>query len=259
MDATENNNNYPMRASIKQVIPFLLHPRQIYLKIARQPRGSWFLPLLLISLTAILCLIAAGWLKQQSALSGELSLPPDFDYYTPEQQAQYFQATQATQGITFVYILPIIGSVFGIWIVWLFAGGTLHLITTLLGGRGETVVSMNVVAWAGLPLAIRNIVQLIYMLISHNLIISPGLSGFVTTNGSNWSIVLSSILGLIDIYLIWYVILLVIGVKVTTGLSAQKSIESVIITFVLITLLQVAVQFLITKIGDLSITQPFYF
>ena len=34
--------------------------------------------------------------------------------------------------------------------------------------------------------------------------------------------VLSSILGMIDIYLIWYVILLVIGVKATTGLSSKK-------------------------------------
>ena len=255
-DSNETTSN---RVSIKDLIPFILHPRSGFMKIARQPRRPWMLPLLLISLTAILCVVAAGYLKQQAALTGEVNIPPDFDYYTPEQQAQYFQATQATQGVTFVYILPIIGSLFGVWTTWLVTGGTLHFITTLFGGRGETVVSMNVVAWASLPLAIRNLVRFIYMLLSRHLIEGPGLSGLVTSSDSNWSVVLSSFLGIIDIYLIWYVLLLVIGVKVTTGLSSQKSIGSVIITFVLIAMLQVAVQFLIAKIGDLSISRPFYF
>ena len=259
MSMPEGNNNHSTRSSIKQIIPFILRPNNGYLKIARQPQGSWLVPLLIISITAILYLIAVGWLKQQAALVGEISLPPDFDYYTPEQQTQYFQATQSTQGATFVYILPIIGSLFGIWIAWLFAGGTLHFITTLLGGRGETVVSMNVVAWASLPLAIRNIVRLIYLLISHKLIASPGLSGFINSSDSNWSIILGSLLGLIDVYLIWHVILLFIGVRATTGLSNQKSIASVTISIAFIVLLQVALQFMITKIGELSITRPFYF
>lgn len=259
MSNPESNNNPPVRSSIKQVIPFILHPRDGYRKISLQPRGSWFIPLLLVSVTAILCLIAAGWLEQQAALMGVPSLPPDFDYYTPEQQAQYMQAAQATQGATFIYILPIIGSLFGIWIAWLLVGGTLHFVTTLMGGRGETVVSMNVVAWASLPLAIRNIVRLIYMLISHKLIESPGLSGFVDPIGSNWLLVFSSILGMIDIYLVWHVILLVMGVRVTTGLPTNKSIGSAVISVFLFLLLQVAAQFLITKIGDLSITRPFFF
>ena len=259
MNIPESNELAGNRATIKDLIPFILHPHIGFIMVARQPRRSWALPLLLISFTAVLCLIAAGYLKQQAALTGEVSLPPDFDYFTPEQQAQYFQATQATQSVPFIYILPIIGTVFGIWITWLITGGLLHLITTLLGGRGETLLSMNIVAWASLPLAIRNIVQLTYILLSQKLIISPGLSGFVNPSASNWSLALSALLSLIDIYLIWYVILLVIGVRATMGLSSQKSIGSVIITFVLISMVQAAVQFLIYKIGDLSISRPFYF
>jgi hypothetical protein len=259
MSIPESNNNPPLRSPAKFALSFLIHPKDGFQKIASQPRGSWFTPMLIVSLAAIFCLLAIGWLKQQAAMTGIPSLPPDFDYFTPEQQAQYLQSAQATQGITFVYVLPIIGSLFGIWLGWLIVGGTLHFVTTLLGGRGETGISMNIVAWASLPLAVRNIVRLIYLVISHKLIESPGLSGFISTTDSNWSLVLISILGMIDIYLIWYVILLVIGVRATTGLSARKSVGSVIIALLFIFGLQVAAQFLISKIGNLSITRPFFF
>jgi hypothetical protein len=259
MSIPESNTKPPFRFPAKFAFSFILHPSDGFQKIAGQPRGSWSTPMLIVSLAAVLCLIATGWLTQQAALMGTPSLPPDFDYFTPEQQAQYLQAAQATQGITFIYVLPIIGSLFGIWIGWLIVGGTLHFATTLLGGRGETGVSMNIVAWANLPLAIRNIVRLFYMVISHKLIESPGLSGFIAPSDSNWSLVLISILGMIDIYLVWHVILLMIGVRVTTGLSTRKSIGSVLIAVLFIFGFQVAAQFLISKIGNLSITRPFFF
>ena len=49
-------------------------------------------------------------------MMGEITYPPDYQYYTPEQQAQYMQAIQSTQGPVFVYVLPSIASywVFGL-------------------------------------------------------------------------------------------------------------------------------------------------
>jgi len=247
------------RLQLSLIPTFILHPKTGFSKITELPRSSWLTPILVTSLAVILCVIATGWLKQQTALTGEPTLPPDFDYFTPEQQAQYFQAAQTTQSATFVYFLPVVGSLVGIWLGWLLLGGILHLSTTLFGGRGDTAISMNLVAWSYLPFAIRNVIRLVYIVLSRRLIESPGLSGFIPSTDTNVSIVLATLLNFIDIYLIWHIILLVVGTKITMGLSTAKSVGSVLITIFFIIGFQTAAQYLITKISSLSITRPFFF
>ena len=247
------------RLQLNLIPTFILHPKNGFTKIKDLPRNTWLTPILVTSLAAILCVIATGWLKQQASITGELILPPDYEYFTPEQQAQYMQAAQATQSPTFVYILPVIGSLIGIWLGWLLLGGILHLTTTLFGGRGDTATSMNLVAWSYLPFAIRNFIRILYLLTSRKLIESPGLSGFINNPDSDWSIAVATLLSFINIYLIWHVLLLIVGTKITTGISTTKSIGSVLITMLFIIVLQTSAQYLITKLTNLSITRPFFF
>jgi hypothetical protein len=237
----------------------IFRPKHAYQTIAEQPRNSWLTPMLIISIVAVISLITAGWLKQQAALMGNINLPPDFEYYTPEQQAQFTQATQATQGVAFVYVLPVIGSLLGIWLGWLLVGGLLHFSTTLFGGRGDTATSMNIVAWSSLPFAIRDIVRIIFMIVGRKLIENPGLSGFTPVSESGWVIFLGVVLGFVDLYLIWHIILLIIGVKTTSGLPIGKTIGSVLITMILIIGLQSGAKYLVSTLDSLSITRPFFF
>lgn len=190
---------------------------------------------------------------------GEITFPPDYQYYTPEQQAQFMQATQSTQGPVFVYVLPAIASVIGVWIGWLILGGILHLVTTLFGGRGSTVMSMNIVAWASLPLALRALIQVIYILVTKNAISGPGLSGFSPTGDSGLLLFIGQILRLIDIYIIWQILLLILGVRTTTALSLTKSTIGVLLTIFVILVLQAGLAYLGILLGNLSITRPFFF
>lgn len=192
-------------------------------------------------------------------MMGEVSYPPDFQYYTPEQQAQYTQAIQSTQGPVFVYVLPSITSLLGVWIGWLILGGILHLVTTLLGGRGSTTVSMNIVAWGSLPFALRAIIQILYLLISKNLINNPGLSGFGPTSNSGWLLFFGQLLKLIDIYLIWQIYLLIIGVRSSAALPITKSTIGVILSVAIILTIQAGLFSLISLLGNLTITRPFFF
>jgi hypothetical protein len=259
MSNSENDTTKTTRLQLNLIPTFLFHPSIGFSKLTTIRRNSWLAPILITSLAVILCILTTGWLKQQTALTGNIDLPPDFDYFTPEQQAQYVQATQATQSPIFIYVLPLTGSLLGLWLMWLLIGGTLHLTTTLFGGRGGTAASMNLVAWSYLPFALRNFIRFIYMIISRRLIESPGLSGFISSTETNWSMIMATLFGLIDIYLIWHIILLVMGVKITSGLSTVKSIGSVLITILFTVGLQVSAQFLITKLSNLSVTRPFFF
>ncbi len=235
------------------------YPRRAFQKIASAQKATWITPLLVLSCLVLINVLVAGRLKNQAAMSGEISYPPDFQYYTPEQQAQYMQAIQSTQGPVFAYILPAIGALLGVWVGWLILGGILHLVTTLIGGRGSTALSMNIVAWGSLPLALRALIQVVYMLVAHKLISNPGLSGFSPVGDSGWVLFIGQFLRLIDIYVIWQILLLVLGVHSSTGLSRAKSVLGVILAVVIILLLQSGLAYAGGLLGNLSITRPFFF
>lgn len=237
----------------------IFHPRRVFEKIALKSSNYWLTPLLILTVTSLVRVIVSGWLKHQAAIAGGTPLPADFQYYTPDQQAQYAQAMQATQSPVFIYVLPAITSILGVWIGWLLVGGILHFVTTILGGRGDTSASMNTVAWAKLPYALRDLVRIAAMLISHKLITSPGLSGFVTAGPGNLSIFLSQLLSLLDVYVIWYIILIILGIRITTGLSKSKAFWIGLLTILILLLIQASIGLAVSKLGSLTVVRPFYF
>lgn len=240
------------------VFGIVLHPRRTFEQIASQAKNSWLTPMLILTLATIARVVVGGRLKQGMMLSAGPTLPPDFQYYSPEQQAQFLQAAQATSGPVFIYVFPLIVALAGVWIGWLLVGGLLHLVLTLLGGRGETAYSINMVAWASIPFTLLEIVRSISMLTTKSLIESPGLAGFAPTNPDGSSTYLTALLSLVNIYLIWHIILLIIGVRKGSGLSALKALGGVVFTIGLVAALQALMSFLLGKLGGLTIIRPFF-
>ena len=257
-DAVLSQSETPRRWHFEWVLPLFFRPRRTFARIASQPVGVWLAPMLIFTLAALAGVLSAGWVKQAAALSGEVQLPPDFQYYPPEMQAQYMQAMQATSSPVFLYVFPAIVALGGVWIGWLLVTGLLHLLLTLMGGRGDTLRSLNVVAWAGLTFALRDIVRTIYILITRQLIISPGLSGFAPPVSEGWVAYLAKFSQSIDIYLIWNMILLVIGVRAATNLGWGKAIASVVITLLVVLSLQALVGFLVSQLGGMTVIRPFF-
>jgi hypothetical protein len=234
-------------------------PRKIFQKISSTSTSIWLTPIIILTCLALFNALVAGRLKTQAVQTGEINYPPDFQYYTPEQQAQYLQAVQSTQGPVFMYVLPAIISIFGVWIGWLIMGGLLHLVTTLFGGRGSTMGSMNIIAWASVPLALRGIIQIIYMLSTKQLINFPGLSGFSPIGEENWILFVNQLLKITDIYIFWQMLLIFLGVRFSTSLSVSKSVISVALTMLIIIFLQAGLSYFSYILGNLSITRPFFF
>jgi hypothetical protein len=247
------------RLNFAWVPEMLLHPHRCFQRIASFTNPVWLTPLLILSFAVLINVLLVGRIKSQAAIMGEITYPPDFQYYTPEQQAQFTQAIQSTQGPVFVYVLPAITALLSVWFGWLILGGLMHLVITLFGGRGSTAISMNIVAWSSLPFAVREAVQIIYMLITHKLISNPGLSGFNLISDSGLPLFLGQILSLIDIYLLWQIVLLILGVQISTGLNPAKATIGVIITVLIILLLQSGLLYLGSVLGNLNITRPFFF
>jgi hypothetical protein len=171
------------------------------------------------------------------------------------------QAMQAMQGPVFTFVFPALTALAGLWFGWLIIGGLLHLGLTLIGGRGDTSGTMNIVAWASLPLALRDLVRILVMMDTDQLIQYPGLSGFAplsTEGASSGGLFLVALLSLIDIYLIWRILLVVIGVRAANGLPPAKSVAGVLAVFLIVLALQALIGFLGSRFGGLTVIRPFF-
>jgi hypothetical protein len=241
------------RFDFARVRDILFRPRQEFQEMTAESRATWITPMLVLTITAILVVVAAGYLKSRATMMGEATLPRDWQYWTPEMQNNYMQAQQATQGPVFIYIIPLLSSLAGLWLGWLLLAALLHFGSTLLGGRGSMQSALNIVAWASLPFAVRDLLRIIFMLSAGHAINSPGLSGFSSSSGF-----ISNILTHTDIFLIWQVILLVIGFAIADSLPRGKAVTGVLIVIVLVLLAQAGLGALSSGFGGLAVQRPFF-
>ena len=241
------------RLDFSRVRAVLFRPRQTFQEISAESRSTWLTPMLLLSITAALVVFVGGYQKSRSAMMGGITLPPDWEFWTPEMQNNYMQAQQATQGPTFLYVFPLVGALTGLWIGWLLLSGLLHFGSTLLGGRGSMQSALSVVAWGSLPFAVRDVFRVIFMLSTGHAIVSPGLSGFASSAGF-----ISQLLMRFDLFLIWSVLLLIIGFSIAEGFSRGKAVAAVLTVILLVLLAQAGLGALLSGIGGTAVQRPFF-
>jgi len=251
MAETISNQQNIRRFDLPRVFATLLRPRQTFVATTTEARSTWLTPMLLLSVTALLLVLVGGYFKTRAAMLGEVALPPNWQYMTPDMQNNYMQAQQLTQGKVFMYVIPLLSAWSGLWVGWIVLAGLLHLGSTLLGGRGSMQSALNIVAWSSLPFAVRDVLRMIYILSASHTITSPGLSGFAT------NAFLSQILAHTDIFLFWNIALLIIGFSVADGLPRGKALIGVVIVVLLLLVAQAGVGTLVSGLGGAAAQRPF--
>lgn len=246
------------RLDLKRLFSFFIHPRKIFEQMAAEGRPAWLLPMLFLSLAVLLSVALTGLMKGRAMALGEVTYPPDWQYWSTEMQNNYMQGIQATQGHAFRYYIPAITGLAGLWLGWVIMSALLHLLSTLLGGRGTQSATLNVVAWASLPYGVRDLLRVIYMAIEKHVVASPGLSGFMTSTQGAAGF-LANLLKHADLFLVWYVLLLVIGVAVFDSLTRGKAWLTVGVVVLVSLLAQAGISTLLSGMGGTVISQPFFF
>lgn len=190
------------------------HPTPAFTNITNYPTRSWlFLAILLMLLVAF-----SGFLNQNLLMN---------------RQAEPNQAAIPA-------VLLSIGSSLIIWLKWLVWAGLIFLTSTLLGGNSNFKTLWRVVAWSSLPDLVRSLLQSIFLLLTRQPIEYAGLSGLILRSAENPAgsqLALAGILGQIDLFAIWRLILLVIGVVCATGLGRRKALIVILIVWVILTAL----------------------
>lgn len=240
------------------VLPLLFKPRQTLHTIAQAADGVWQTPIWLIAGTTLLRVLVTGSIQAASAATGQVTLPPGFEYYTAEQQAQFMQAATATSGPVFVYVLPAVLGIAAVFLGWLILGWALHLVLTLFGGRNSNQQVLNITAWAMLPFALRDVVRTLAMTNSGQILTGLGLSGLMTADGELLTAYIASFLSQIDIYLLWEILLLFLGARLISTLTRPKTWLAVTFTVFLLLLLRALPAILGAMLGDLTVVRPFF-
>jgi len=245
------------RFQFKEVPAALFRPRTAFARLGQGAGSTWLTPMLILTLTLIIRILVGGYLQGVAAATGQAPLPDAWQWWTPEMQQQYMQAQSLTQGPVFLYVIPISLGLAGLWAGWGIVSGLLHLTSTLLGGRGSMKSALDVVAWGSLPFAVRDIIRVAYMLVVQHSINSPGLSGFVTITDATSTVFLSQMLAAVDIFWLWYLVLVGIGISERDSLSNRKAFGGAILVLLVVLLAQAGLGVLTSKMGGLLVTRPF--
>jgi len=95
-----------------------------------------------------------------------------------------------------------------------------------LGSQPDLDAFVQMIAWSSLPFTVRNLVQLLYMISTGDLIHHPGLSGLLTVadgSGSGPSL-LYQLLGTFDLYSLWHLLLVLVTVQIAARLTLPKTL-----------------------------------
>ena len=232
------------------LVKIFVQPKQTIIKAVQAEGAVWFPALLAMCLAAVILVIANGSIRQKIGLDNPATLPEYFQYYSQEQQQQFMQALQATSSPAFIFYLPAMAAIVRVWVGWLIVGSLVYLALTAVGSAMKAGSALNLVAWASMPLVLRDLVRAAAVLITGSLIQAPGLAGFTPVGTGNMNLFLNSLLALIDIYWVWQLVIVNLGSRAAGKSSAAKTVTAITLTMIIILLLHAGIGFGAALLGS---------
>ncbi|MGD2176429.1 MAG: Yip1 family protein [Anaerolineae bacterium] len=234
--AESDTDSSTQRGLLRLLWGIIVRPRATQSYVGERGRRTWWLPALLVVLLIVLPVLVSGPLRTQQAReelrTAQEEMAEQLGEDVSEEQLERAMSMAASPLLTVVF--PAVGGAVSRVVGWLVWAGALYLVGMVFGGRSTFGQMFSVVVWAWFPYALRGVLQTVYVLVSGQLIVNPGLSGLVQNEPSVSETVLASpsvgqtlfttLLSRIDLFLVWTLMLLVIGVRMTTQLSRRKAV-----------------------------------
>jgi hypothetical protein len=218
----------------------LIRPRATFEKLREAKRGYWWVVFALAVLAAFV-LALASTAAQKSTIQAMIPSESVEGVEMPANMAQ----TATTFAFVGATISGIFSALFGYLLLTLIVFGA----GLILGGKATFKQVFTVSVWTTLPYVVRSLVQAIASLVT-GAAPTSGLSGVLTTAESMSMPILAAILTRIDVYMVWSLVLLVIGVGVVYRLSKGKTFLVVAIYVVVTLVLVIASTALLSSIGN---------
>jgi hypothetical protein len=232
-------------------------PRSTLAKVNAQETSTWLAPMLILAVMVLLAVVVAAPIKRVNIQTGA-TIPEDFQWWSQERQQQFLQAQQNLTSPTFMYLFPLLTGLAGYLLFWVLCSSLLYLSLTLAGSRTTNQRVSNLIAWAMLPFALRELVKVIVIIGSKKLVEDPGLSYLVASDATGIMAWLRGVLGQVDFYGLLFAIFLFLGAFPLSGLRANKAVLATTVALFLVLVL-VGIPSLISTALSGSGGSGFYF
>ncbi len=226
------------------------HPYKTLGMLSQDQRKIWLIPALL----AIIVLTASAGLSSMTA-TNQMMTPTDPTMMSKEGMV-YQEGGGAPGGMgsatgalgAIAIGSAIIGKLFETALGWLIWAGALYLVSVFLGRSSTFPQMFRLTVWAWIPFIIRGLLQIAYILIAGKALGEAGLSGLVLDReaqalamipASPGQLALASILGNIDLFIIWNTLLLGLGLAAATKLTPKKALIAALCIWTLFALLSI--------------------
>jgi hypothetical protein len=233
----QNNEKKPRKGYLKWLFQMFYKPRATLNKVGAEDVSNKLTPLLFISIIVVLAVLIAAPVKTQQLQMGA-TLPEDFQWWSEEQQQQYLEAQANQASPIFMILFPALQGILGYLIFSMLMASILYLALTLAGSRAPRLKIGNLVAWAMFPFGLRELVKFFVVGSSKKLVENPGLSNLIEVEADGLSAYWRGILGSIDLYWLLFLVLLIIGAILISGLKKRKAIITTVIAVLIMLLLQ---------------------
>ncbi|MFQ5421990.1 MAG: YIP1 family protein [Anaerolineae bacterium] len=209
-------------------------PHSTFTGLLVNPRLKWVLPLVLALLVAVVSVWVA--VPHSSEIARQATIQQlNESGMSPEQMDEALAQTARFQSPLFLGIVGSVAGVAGLVIIWLVVAGLFYFLSLVAGAEFNYGAAFVVVAWASLPVTLRSLVQTVLIAVTGKFPIYTGLaalqvSGDVLKDSANPMI---GLLSFADIFWIWHLVLLVVGLAVATKFSRVKAAMIVLLYAVL--------------------------
>ncbi len=197
----------------KLVFLTLRRPREAFAYISEKPS---FWPPLLLRLIVIILFAALS-----SSVSARMAIEQMQARGASMPAAQLEQAKLFIESPIFS-VIGIFSAIFTTIIVWLIMAAIFTLFGSLWGERKEFKISLSMVAFSWIPLVIHNILASIFVATTGKMI-RPGLSSLLSIETLYQPTFLSNMLKYVDVFSIWSIVLLIIGLSTIFKISKGRS------------------------------------
>ena len=215
----------------------IIRPRATFQKLREADRGYWWLVLVvMLALAIVSTSISAPYrleLSRQQVDAQFEEMFGDLDDLSSEEQQIYDQQVGMLNSPIFGTFIPLVAVLIVIPVGYLIRAGVLHLGSAVLGGRAAFRQTFRMAVWTTVPVLIRSLLGILVMVISGRLM-APGLTAGTGPDGAINQPVLYSFLSLIDIFTLWSLALVAVGVKETAQVSTVKSIIVAVVWWVVL-------------------------
>lgn len=212
-------------------------PKKTLRYVVREPRWSLLLaPALIIVVSLIIVtVISAPALSELSLVEAERQIEAQAGSIPGEQADQVQRTVELFTSPLFLAGTGIALGTLGLVLTWLLRGGVLFFISYLLGTDNRFRQMVTLVMWTWLPFALRDLVQAVYVLVSGELPLNKGLSFLVASSdqAQNAGNIVYGFLSQVDPFLAWHLLLVAIGLTVTTRSTTLKTAVGTISYWVL--------------------------